>query len=1405
MSDEQSSSSSSSPCAQLSIIVDLTSSSFDFKTLYNHLSSQPPPNSDHHHWHFGGLRSYTIPFQSNHDETTINCVISKLKLLQNHLCILPPFWISYKKCEQPLPLPLTTTTSEVIRKNVKLGKFYTNNGFDMEYTGGALVGINKYIWDIQTQIKEPWRLVFYHDKIDIDYGCKEKKLRKTIKAEMMDRCVVIMTQKDGFTLFINMNGNPIDYEAINSHPPLNTTDDGLDPLLRKTTESSISYIRTAPRESQPFYSTIRLVISLSNQFNENNIITVNNDEYNCEQLQRLNSCYTQFIEFFHRNHIHDCFGIILSIPSTVDFALITSLFNSSNGSSSSFIKQYCWQMLMSIGYRFQQRLTTDFIQQMKSIDDDDEFYQTSLHIWRRSSEYYFIDLLAELRRYREKLAVLAAVPPSSPISTNHYHQQGLKKEEGEQERWSIHTPPRHYAYVPSVTLTPTTICVNPFKLVKTNRVLREQQFGGNLMFALVDVKEENGTMDLFPHDYRALRWKTEMLLESGFDLGIKGRTYRYLHHSQSQLKDKQFWFYHHDGGRNFSFEDAFAWMGDFQEERIVAKHAARIAQCFTSAEATIQIPSEKVQYIEDIHTDDRKYNFTDGVGTMSTIIRDNINPYRQFSAIQIRYGGCKGVISVNPDLDNSPHQLRIRQSMRKFKCSHDILELCRISKPRPLYLNRQIIVLLSHRGIDDRTFLLLQNQHQQMLSEALVYPTRAYELLAEKLNRNLFPLRTLINDAHLNLIQEPFFRQLIITTSKFELAQMRERTRLKLSRNSARNMIGIVDEYGILEYGQVFIQYTELHGDILDDELGSNNDSSSSPQPEKTIILDQQVVVTKNPCHHPGDVRIFQAVDVPRLRHLKDVIVFPQRGKRPHPNEISGSDLDGDEYAVIWHSAFIPKTPNDIPYDYDSQTPMLRVVDRPVNRADIQATVLDISEQSCVGKLCSLHLANMDLHGVAHPKTLAIAGHISEELDAPKTGQHPLTPKQISHLQSELGNERPDYFDKPYYRMYPSKHVLGQLFRSCFRFEPNWVAIQTPPTTISSLSTDPLLIHDLHNEYASSVDELARTYREAIMDIMYVYRFSSDVDLLCRFDSSSSQHKSPLSKQQTESACLVADSAQVELKQLIRRIRRLFYHEFRFCDKTHSNRCHTNCTQCADKKMAKASALYILCYTDTRHARRMLSLPWLFAPLLIETRKLNIKKQTKLLSPVLVAQMLEIQPYRLIGQSLRRALQLLFDQSKPFHFHQTHSSDKSNLITVSLGPTTTAKRLLLKRQIFLLDYYVLEVLHHYVYESLTKTRSIVTAAKPLLVESVWHHILTRFILGECSPLVLTSTNSNTTPVIQDCQYWSDEQACKTLQRLLEISVQCCEHGIDTIDYAHANEYLVSALQQMATTGSLYSN
>jgi hypothetical protein len=452
------------PSSQLSIIFDSIPSTFDFKSLCNKISFPPPPKSDHHYWHFAGLRSYTIPFQSDQDDTTINSVISKFKSNLNHQS---DYWICYKETH------VEPSTREVIKKNLTIGRFYTNNSFEIEYTSGALVQLDKYIYEPTTEIKNGYRLVFYHDRIDLDCGGQEKKLRKSFKAEMMDKCAVIMTGNNHLTLFLNMMGNAIDYVEKKK-----------DDQPEDSTEPNVSYVRFAPSEPQPFYSTIRLVISFAN------------DESNTEENgKRLSYCKNQFIDFFHRNHINECYGNIRSSPSTKDLQSITTSFMIDENLS--FIKQYCWQMLLSIGYRFQQRLIEGFIQHLNLIEDDDEFYQTSLHIWRRSGEYYFINLLSELHNYQEKAKATASLMSSS---SNNY-QRGYKKEETtEQERWRIDTPPRHYAYVPSVTLTPTTICVKPLKLVKTNRVLREDQFGGHLMFALVDVKDETGMIDLFPHD-----------------------------------------------------------------------------------------------------------------------------------------------------------------------------------------------------------------------------------------------------------------------------------------------------------------------------------------------------------------------------------------------------------------------------------------------------------------------------------------------------------------------------------------------------------------------------------------------------------------------------------------------------------------------------------------------------------------------------------------------------------------------------------------------------------------------------------------------------------------------------------------------------------------------------------------
>lgn len=101
-------------------------------------------------------------------------------------------------------------------------------------------------------------------------------------------------------------------------------------------------------------------------------------------------------------------------------------------------------------------------------------------------------------------------------------------------------------------------------------------------------------------------------------------------------------------------------------------------------------------------------------------------------------------------------------------------------------------------------------------------------------------------------------------------------------------LFGVLDESDTLEYGEVFVQITDWdHG-------------------EEPRGVRGPVAVTKFPALHPGDVRALTAVSAEAMEqrrpgqgvglylgHLVNVLVFPQRGQRPHPNELAGSDLDG--------------------------------------------------------------------------------------------------------------------------------------------------------------------------------------------------------------------------------------------------------------------------------------------------------------------------------------------------------------------------------------------------------------------------------------------------------------------------------------------------------------------------------
>jgi hypothetical protein len=70
-------------------------------------------------------------------------------------------------------------------------------------------------------------------------------------------------------------------------------------------------------------------------------------------------------------------------------------------------------------------------------------------------------------------------------------------------------------------------------------------------------------------------------------------------------------------------------------------------------------------------------------------------------------------------------------------------------------------------------------------------------------------------------------------------------------------------------------------------------------------VLTGELMITRNPCTHPGDIRVLNGVDRPEFRHLTNVVVFSSKGERPMCNMMAGGDLDGDVYFVCWDKSLM--------------------------------------------------------------------------------------------------------------------------------------------------------------------------------------------------------------------------------------------------------------------------------------------------------------------------------------------------------------------------------------------------------------------------------------------------------------------------------------------------------------------
>jgi hypothetical protein len=196
------------------------------------------------------------------------------------------------------------------------------------------------------------------------------------------------------------------------------------------------------------------------------------------------------------------------------------------------------------------------------------------------------------------------------------------------------------------------------------------------------------------------------------------------------------------------------------------------------------------------------------------------------------------------------------------------------------FLNDEIVVLLHTLGISQETLLLKQRQHFEFLQRASQGDRQtAFQFLSSR-NRVDLAEKLLMDGI------EPL-QQTLETLVKQEYARMlnkRNEQKCRIFIPQSRLLFGVCDptskggSTGKLKDGECFVRIT-LDGDG-----------------RQRTIINTEVLVTRNPCLHPGDLQKFRAVDVPEFAdYLFDCIVFPTTGRRPSADLMSGGDLDGDK------------------------------------------------------------------------------------------------------------------------------------------------------------------------------------------------------------------------------------------------------------------------------------------------------------------------------------------------------------------------------------------------------------------------------------------------------------------------------------------------------------------------------
>jgi RNA-dependent RNA polymerase len=662
--------------------------------------------------------------------------------------------------------------------------------------------------------------------------------------------------------------------------------------------------------------------------------------------------------------------------------------------------------------------------------------------------------------------------------------------------------PQHCIAAYSCIVTPTTIHFSTPAIDTSNRVVRQyseykDRFLRVRFFDELPLGRLSGR-SIFPQEEVFKR--VSRALENGIKLG--DRHYEFLAFGSSQFREHGAYFFAspHPG---LTAKHIRAQLGNLSDIRIPAKCCARLGQNFSTTRAIRTLVNVK-DCLSDI--EHNGFCFTDGVGKISDFLARMIaNQFRTPdeideppSVFQFRLGGCKGVLAMDPEL--SGPEIHIRPSQYKFPAKHHGLEIIRMSQFSSATLNRQLISLLSVRGVTDGVFRNLMAKMLEGLETAMNDKEVALDLLQKfvDFNQSTLRLAQMVCSGFMDS-KEPFFMSMLQLWRSWTVKLLKEKAKIFIS--DGAHILGCVDEYNVLRgYYTAKVPFEEMTVDERIENLPEIFVKIDPLRTGESRVVEGLCILARNPSLHPGDIRVVKAVNKPELQHLKNVVVLPQNGDRDLGSMCSGGDLDGDDYFVAWNPDLVPAKWDVEAMDFAPVTP--NTVNRDVTVEDMTEFFVQYIKNDNLPTIANSHLSHADrlpkgaFHETCTCKAKAIAVLTcfigiklaklhSHAVDYPKSGipavmKPELASKIWPHFMEKTHLERR--------KTYHSKNILGQLFDMVERVDFN-------PERSKSFDERILLAHKPDLELLEAARKLKGEYDAALKRIMAQHDIKTEFEV----------------------------------------------------------------------------------------------------------------------------------------------------------------------------------------------------------------------------------------------------------------------------------------------------------------------